>query len=95
MAVVNNGGRSLYFAAAGDVQAGRLIVNSIIWSGATTETHTLTLKDSAGNIIWGPIIAGAAGATGSPIAINFAKPQMFNGIEADVMGSGTLNIILA
>ena len=47
MAVVNNGGRSLYFAAAGDVQAGRLIVDSITWSGATTETHTMTMKNSS------------------------------------------------
>lgn len=98
MSVVNNKGRSLYYAAAGDVQTGRLVVQGFIWSGATTKTHVLTFKDSAGDIVWGPILAGGLGVAGDtvmPIVIMFPVPREIHGLEVDVLGSGTVTVFLA
>lgn len=98
MAVVNNKGRSLYYAAAGDVQTGQLVVQGFIWSGATAKTHALTFKDSAGDIVWGPILAGGvtvAGDTTVPITVMLPKCIVVQGLEVDVLGSGTVTVFLA
>ena len=98
MAVVNNNLYSLYYAAAGDIQTGRLMVQGFVWSGATAKTDTLTFKDSAGDIVWGPILAGGvtvAGDTTVPIVVMFPKPRMVQGLEVDVLGSGTVTVFLA
>ena len=98
MAVVSNKGRSLYYAAAGDVQSGTVVMQGFVWSGATTKTHTLTFKDTAGDIVIGPIITGGLGVAGDvcvPMVVMFTKPITTNGLEVDVLGSGTVTVFLA
>jgi dienelactone hydrolase len=92
MAVVNNLGRSLYYAAAGDVQAGRLVVAGFSWTGGTTAAHTMTFKDSAGDIVWGPFLLNA---TLNDVNIMFPRPVEVNGLEVDVLDSGVVNVFLA
>ena len=97
MAVVINKGYSLYYATAGDIQTGNVTVAGFVWSGATAKTHTLTFKDSAGNIVWGPILAGGvtvAGDTTVPIIVMFPKARIIPGLEVDVLGSGTVTVFL-
>ena len=98
MAVVVNNGYSLYFAAAGDVQTGTVVAQGFVWSGATTKTHTLTFKNSAGDIVIGPILTsglGVAGDTAPAMVVMFPKPMSFRGLEVDVLGSGTVTVFLA
>ena len=91
MSVVNNKGRSLYYAAAGDVQTGRVVVAGFSWTGATTAAHTLTFKDSAGDIVWGPFLINA---TLNDVNIMFPKAVSVNGLEVDVLGSGVVTVFL-
>ena len=98
MSVVSNKGRSLYYAAAGDVQSGTVVMQGFVWSGATTKTHTLTFKDTAGDIVIGPVITGGLGVAGDvcvPMIVMFTKPIVTNGLEVDVLGSGTVTVFLA
>ena len=90
MTVVNNGSRSLHYATAGDVQTGRLILRSAVWSGMTTDGHTMTMKDSAGNIVAGPY---ESSANFNPIYISLGGRSV-NGLEVDVLGSGVVDVIL-
>lgn len=97
MSVVNNNGYSLYYAAAGDVQTGNVVVQGFVWSGATAKTDTLTFKDGAGNIVWGPILSGGmgvAGDTAKPITVMFPVPRVIPGLEVDVLTAGTVTVFL-
>lgn len=90
MAVVRNT-HSLYYAAAGDVQAGSLTVTGFTWTGSTNAAHTMTFKNSAGTIVWGPFTAGIIG---EPLVVMFPTPQYVDGLEVDVLGSGTVTVFL-
>ena len=91
MSVVNNKWESLHFAAAADVQAGRMVISSFVWSGSTNATHTMTMKNSAGDIVCGPMVAGIIG---QPIQVNFPEGKFVNGLEVDVLGSGVVDVYL-
>lgn len=67
-------------------------VKSIIWHGFTNAAHTLQVKDGNGTIIIPEIACGAA-ATVIGI-ITLPVERMFNGIETDVLGSGTVVYLL-
>ena len=91
MAAVRNR-NSIYCAAAGDVVTGSLILRGFIWTGSTNAAHTMTLKNGDGSqILWGPFTAGIIG---QPLVVMFPCPIYTDGIEVDVLGSGTVNIIL-
>ena len=92
MAVVNNRGRSLYFATAADVQTGRLKMQAFTWTGMTDAAHTMTFKDSAGVIVAGPF---STNATLNPVCISFPVPLAVDGLEVDVLGSGVVTVFLA
>jgi len=97
MAVVVNKGYSLYYAAAGDVATGRINVAGFLWSGSTAKTDVLTFKDSAGNIVWGPILSGGMGVAGDtavPICVMFPKPRVIPGLEVDVLTAGTVTVFI-
>lgn len=91
MAVVNNNGVSLYYAAAGDVQTGRLVVSGFVWTGMSNAAHTMTFRDSAGNIWAGPFTTNA---TLNPVVVMFPRPRMVDGLEVDVLGSGVVTVFL-
>ena len=97
--VVNNLGRSLYYSAAGadSEVTGTMGIQGFIWSGATAKTHTITFTDSAGDIVFGPILSGGMGVaadTAMPIIIPFPRPIPVNGLICTVLGSGTVTIFL-
>ena len=97
--VVNNLGRSLYYSAAGadSEVTGGMHIQGFIWSGSTTKTHTITFTDSAGDIVFGPILAGGlgvAGDTGMPIIMSFPVPIPSPGLICTVLGSGTVTVFL-
>ena len=97
--VVNNKGRSLYYSAAGadsEVE-NTMYIQGFIWSGATAKTHTITFTDSAGDIVFGPILSGGMGVaadTAMPIITSFPKPIRADGLICTVLGSGTVTIFL-
>ena len=91
MSVVNNKYRSIHYVTAAETYPGRLVVSSVIWSGMTTDGHTMTLKDTAGNIIVGPL---ESSSELEPITVEFPGGALFNGIEVDVLGSGVVDVIL-
>ena len=89
--VVNNKWESLHFALAGDVQAGRLAVESITWSGMTTDGDTMTMKNSAGDIVFGPL---ESSTDFNPIVVTFPSGKLFNGLEVDILDSGVVDVVL-
>ncbi len=50
-------GRPIW-TASGDAITGPRFLKHIRWYGATTAGHTLTVKDTAGNIIWESVADG-------------------------------------
>jgi len=98
--VVNNLGRSLYYSAAGadSEVAGVMYIQGFIWSGATAKTDTLTFTDTAGDIVFGPILSGGMGVaadTAKPIVVMLPKPISVDGVIVSVLGAGTVTIFLA
>jgi len=91
MAVVNNTGRSLYYAAAGDEQKGRLAVQGFVWTGIATTGDLLTFADSSGDTVLGPF----TGTAGQDLNVMFKKPIHVDGLATSVLGSGTVNVFLA
>ena len=89
MAVVRNT-KSLYYATAGDVQTGELIISGFSWTGNTTADAGLTFKDSAGDIVWGPF----QGADDAHLTVMFPTPQHVTGLEVDVLDDGVVNVYL-
>lgn len=90
MAVTTVRGRYIQHTAAGD-GAGvltRTKVLTIIWTGFTDAAHTLQVKDGNGTVLIPAFACGATAATIGPIILPVGK--IFQGIETDVMGSGTV-----
>jgi len=97
--VVNNLGRSLYYSAAGadSEVAGVMYIQGFIWSGATAKTDTLTFTDTAGDIVFGPILSGGMGVaadTAKPIIMSFIRPIRVDGLICTVLGAGTVHVFL-
>jgi hypothetical protein len=86
MAVSNTGDSPLIMSAQGDADTRQFIVTWVRWNGATTAGHTLTLKDSAGNIIFESVADGANFIDMQPIF----KPC--RGLSLTTMQSGTLYV---
>jgi hypothetical protein len=91
MAVTTVPGRYIQHTAAADVSTGRLAIRKIIWHGVTDASHTLQIKDGTGDII---IPTLAAGATGKHVFDFDANPIYLDGVETDVMDSGTALYLL-
>ena len=91
MAVVNNGGYSLYYAAAADVYTGRVVVAGFTWTGMTNASHTMTFKDSAGTIWAGPF---STNATLNPVVVMFPHPRTVDGLEVSALGSGVVTVFI-
>lgn len=85
--VVN--GRYIQHTAAADTTTGRQIVKLIIWHGVTDASHTLQVKDGDGTIVLPAIAAGATGMHQFDV-----DPLPLDGIETDVIGSGTVVYLL-
>ena len=92
MAVVNNGGRSLYFATAADVQTGRLKIQAFTWTGMTDAGDVMTFKDSAGTIVAGPF---STNATLNPVCVSLPVPLEVDGLEVDALTNGVVTVFLA
>ena len=98
MAIVDNKGRSLYCTAATDFRAGPAVIQGFVWSGATAKTDVFTLTDTAGDIIFGPILSGGMGVaadTAKPIIVMLPKPILVDGVIVSALTDGTVTIFLA
>lgn len=98
MAIVDNKGRSLYCTAATDFRVGPAVIQGFIWSGSTAKTDVFTLTDTAGDIIFGPILSGGmgvAGDTAKPIVVMLPSPILVNGVIVSALTAGTVTIFLA
>ena len=87
MAVTTTGYYTLH-TAAGDTTTGRLKVKDAYWQGFTDAGHTLQIKDSAGTIVFPELACGALPAVLGYIRIPINR--ILDGIETDVIGSGTV-----
>jgi hypothetical protein len=92
MAATGNG-HYLQHTAADDNTEGRYKVSHIIWHGFTDATHTIQIKDAAGDIVIPAIACGAAAAVIGIITIPVGK--WINGPETDVLDSGTAVYVLS
>lgn len=91
MAVTGKNGFYEKHTAAADIDGAtrRLAIRKIIWSGYTNASHTLQVKNGVDDIVIPEFAAGAAG--GPPIILDFENdPLIINGVETDVLGSGTV-----
>lgn len=78
--------------AGGDASTGRFIVWALVWNGSTDAAHDLQVKDGSGDVV----LALKAGAnTGSLILYYpFGPKTILDGIETDVIDSGTVEYVL-
>lgn len=92
MAVTGDNGFYIQHTGAADSSDGRFKVGSIVWFGFTDAAHTLQVKDGAGKIVVPAIACGAAATVLGPIIIPLDR--VLNGIETDVLDSGTVVYLL-
>jgi hypothetical protein len=91
MAIAYNRGYSIHYSAAGEVTTENVVMKGFAWTGSTNATHTMAMKDGAGNLVYGPFVAGIIG---QPIVIMFPEPVQVKGLEVDVLGSGVVDVFL-
>lgn len=85
-------GYSIIHTAAADASTGRYFVKELIWHGYSNAAHTISVKDGAGTVVLPAIIAGETDAVLGPLF--FKIDRVLDGIETDVLGSGTAVYIL-
>lgn len=74
------------------VTTDRLRVQTVRWTGCTTATHTVVLKNAAGRIVW----QDAATSTDhvSESNLDQCAGQDWDGLVIDTLESGTVEIYL-
>jgi hypothetical protein len=77
-------------AAAGDATTGKYLVMMLLWNGSSTAGDDLTVKDGDGNVV---LQVKSDGSQFIPISYPFGK-RPINGVETDVLDSGTVEYIL-
>ena len=70
----------------------RLRVQTVRWTGCTTATHAVVLKNTAGRVVW----QDAATSTDHVSESNLDQTpgQEWDGLIVDTLGSGTVEIYL-
>jgi len=86
-------GRYIQHTAAGDGAGvkNRTKVLFLIWAGFTDGAHTLQVKDGNGTIVIPAFACGNTAANIGPIIMPLGK--VLQGVETDVLGSGTVQYI--
>jgi hypothetical protein len=77
-------------ATAGDVTTGRLLVETLIWTGSTTAADDLACKNGAGTVL----LAIKSGAVPVIIKWPFGR-EPIDGLESDVLDAGTVEYVFA
>lgn len=76
---------------AGTLFAGANKIKSVRWVGATTAAHAAEIQDTAGNVRWSSVAAGA-----NNLEIDEVSEQnYYTGIKVPTLQSGKLYIELA
>lgn len=88
MAVTGFNVNILKMTAAADAQTGRLHIDYIKWVGATTASHTLSVTNTAGAIIF------ESEADGANFIDLHPMDKWVNGVIVATMDSGTLYVFL-
>lgn len=81
---------AIQHTAAGDASTGRFLVSQLVWNGSGTAGDDLSIKNAAGTVL---LSLKSDGSQFVPIAFPFGK-TMVDGIETDVIDSGTVEYIL-
>ena len=88
----NRNWRVLHYEAVNETQPGRLVINGFTWSGMLNGDHKLEFKDTVGATVLGPYYAPD---TLVPVTVMFPEALYVDGLEADDLESGVVDVYLA